>query len=212
VSRIQTKTKSDLAALVLNGARGTLTTQNGERLHVRVAQCDGDVVLLVPVLDPGDTFDGNGGERVLLECNCPHGLARFRGDAEVEDDEAVRFHVFNVLEVLQRRRFFRVSTPRRVEVSNGARVLDACSVDISAGGMLLTGLESAEVGDRIRFRLYLGTDENPIEGEANVVRTTGDGRRAIAFQQFPRHEEERLIRFLFDRQRAERAFTRGDAH
>jgi c-di-GMP-binding flagellar brake protein YcgR len=96
-------------------------------------------------------------------------------------------------------------------VASDTGVLDAYSVDISGGGMLMTGPEALEPGDQIRFRLHIGADETPIEGRARVVRSDGGGRRAIAFEQIPRHEEERLVRFLFDRQRAERACTPGDA-
>ena len=148
-----------------------------------------------------------------MECACAHGIVRLRGEATLEDDDLVRFRVCELLEVLQRRRFFRVRTPQRVEVASSAGVRDAYSVDISAGGMLLTGPDTLALGEELLFRLFLGADQaTPVEGQARVVRASADGRRAIAFEQIPRHEEERLIRFLFDRQRAERAFTRGEAH
>lgn len=206
--RTRTKPRDELAGLVADGDRATLTTPVGERLPVRVSRRAGDVVLLVLMVGREEAFDAEG---VMLECPCQHGIARLRGEAELEDEDLVRFHVSDVVEVVQRRRFFRVSTAQRVEVGTTGGLLRTYSVDISGGGMLLTGPESLEPGERVRFRLYLGDDDTPIEGHAGVVRTSGGGRRAIAFEEIPRHDEERLIRFLFDRQRAERAFTRGEA-
>jgi len=210
--RSQTKSRDELAGLLAEGDRGMLTTALGARLPVRVARRDGDVVLLVLMIGPGEALEPGTTTRVLLESPCTHGIARLRGEAELEEDDLVRFHVFDVLEMLQRRRFFRVRTPQRVELASSTGLLSTCSVDISGGGMLMTGPETLEPGEEVEFRLYLGADENPIEGQARVVRTAGEGRRAVAFEHIPRREEERLIRFLFDRQRAERAFTRRDAH
>jgi hypothetical protein len=208
----RTKMRGELSGLLAEGDRGTLTTALGEQLPVRVAGCDGDLVLLAPMLGHGEPLEHDSPARVLLEAASLHGIVRVRGEAAVRDGELVHFHVFGVIEVLQRRRFFRVRTPRRVEVSRGARVLDALSVDISGGGILMTIRDTLEPGDLVHFRLYLGTDDEPIEGSARVVRTAADGNRAIEFDEMPRQEEERLIRFLFDRQRAERAVTRGDGH
>ena len=209
--RSQTKARVDLAGLLAEGDRGTLTTATGDRLPVRASECDGDVALLALVLGSAAALDAETPARALLEFPCAHGLARVQGEATLVDDDLVRFHVFEVLEVLQRRRFFRVRTPRRVEVASdaGVRVGESYSVDISGGGMLMTGPDTLAPGDRIRFRLHLAADDVPIEGGARVVRTAGDGARAIEFEEIAGQEEERLIRFLFDRQRAERAFTRG---
>jgi hypothetical protein len=198
--------------LLAEGDRATITTAIGERLQVRVAEGDGDVVLFVLMLGPGESLDAESPARVLLEFPCVQGIAQVRGDATLADDDLVRFHVCNAIEVVQRRRFFRVRTPRRVDVTSDDGLLSTYSVDISGCGMLMTGPEALETGDQIRFRLHIGDDEIPIEGGARVVRTAADGHRAIEFEQFPRQEEERLIRFLFDRQRAERAITRGDLH
>ena len=76
----------------------------------------------------------------------------------------------------------------------------------------MNGPETLERGEEIGFRLYLAADKTPIAGQAHVVRATDEGQRAVEFDPIPRHDEERLIRFLFDRQRAERATIRGDAH
>ena len=210
--KTRAKPKDELAGLLADGDRGTLMTEIGGQLQVRVAQRAGDVVLLVLTLGADDLLEADRAERAVLECPGPHGVARLRGEVEVEGRGLVRFHIAKVDEVIQRRRFFRVQTAQRVELANDLGRLKTYTVDISGGGMLLTGPESLEAGDEIRFCLYLGAEKTPIEGQARVVRTDGDGRRAIAFDEFPRQDEERLIRFLFDRQRAERAVTRGDAH
>ncbi len=57
--------------------------------------------------------------------------------------------------------------------------------------------------------LEIGADQKPIEGSARVVRAPGGDLRGIVFEQLA--DRERLIRFIFERQRAELMLRRERA-
>jgi len=97
-----------------------------------------------------------------------------------------------------------------LEVEGTATIENAHAVDLSGGGMLLNGPQTLALDDRVRFRLHLDADNPPIRGKARVVRCADDDRRALKFVQITAADRQRLIHFIFDRQRMERAKTRGE--
>ena len=66
--------------------------------------------------------------------------------------------------------------------------------------------------ESIYFVLYLGvTDyDDQVSGTVRVVRHREDSQVALAFEHISRRDQERLIRFVFERQRVALAITRGD--
>jgi len=188
---------------------GQLTTAGGRQWPVRVTERDGDVLMLM--VESGD-LDRGQIESLTLECTSEYGVARFEGDAVLEDHDLVRFRVRSSPTVQQRREFFRVRAPRPVvlAVAGSARIGNAYAVDLSGGGMLLSGPETLELDDKIRFRLHLDAETEPIRGLARVVRCPSGTERALVFEQITKQDRERLIHFIFDRQRIERAKTRDD--
>jgi hypothetical protein len=207
VSR-QPESKPEPPAAVGDGSPGSLTTPSGQRLPVRVARRNGDVLLLALMLDgDGELTRGP----LLLEVACAQGIVRLRGEAVLEQRDLVRFNVIDPADVVQRRNFVRVVAPQPVAVVVGeyGRVLETHAIDVSGGGMLLRGPETLELDDRIRFLLHLDPDQPPIKGIGRVVRASGNEQRAIVFERIGKHDRERLIHFIFDRQRAELAKLRG---
>jgi PilZ domain len=196
--------------LLAGGEHGKLTSPGGEEWPVRVTRGEGDVLMLVLLVEDERPAPEQVGS-LTLECTSKHGLARFQGEAVLEDRDLVRFNIRDSAEVEQRREFVRVQSPQPVILSvTGSDTIDnAYSVDLSGGGMLLNGPEALRLEDNIRFRLHLDANHEPIKGRARVVRCAGDGQRAIVFEQISRRDRDRLIHFIFDRQREARAKTRG---
>jgi c-di-GMP-binding flagellar brake protein YcgR len=83
----------------------------------------------------------------------------------------------------------------------GAVKLDGKAVDLSGGGMLLSGADRLELDSLVRFTLSLGPGAAEIEGRARVVRADEKGRRALVFEQISPLDRQRLIHFVFERQR-----------
>jgi hypothetical protein len=191
--------------------RGQLTTASGRQWPVRVTEVHGDVLMLVLTVE-SEELDREQIESLTFECTSEYGVARFEGDAVLEDHDLVRFRLRSTPTVHQRREFFRVRAPQPVvlAVAGSARIGNAYVVDLSGGGMLLTGSEMLDLDDKIRFRLHLDDETEPVRGLARVVRCAEGTQRALVFEDISQRERERLIHFIFDRQRMERARTRSD--
>ena len=204
-------TGSAPARLIAGGDQGSLTTPVGEKVPVRVFERDSDLLMLVMLLASDTGMEPEPIEPMLLEYTSVHGLVRVRGEALLENQDLIRFHSLEDAEVLQRREFVRIDAPQPVlvEAEEGSAPVRTHALDVSGGGMLLRGLASLELGTSVRFRLELGAGEPTIEGRARVVRAGDSDERGVVFEQISSANRQRLIRFIFDRQRAALAKTRG---
>jgi hypothetical protein len=196
----------NVVRLNVGGTEGKLTTPVGSRIPVRVYERSGDYLMLVLMIDAGDELSQDVVEPLLLEYVSPRGLVRFHGQAVIQERDLVRFDVSAAPEVTQRREFVRVPSAQTVEVAKDYGVaagdqINVHAIDISGGGMLLSGAEQLPLGTHVRFSLNIGTGSPPIEGNAQVVRAGDEGRRALVFEQISRVDRQRLIHFVFERQR-----------
>jgi len=192
------------------GTSGHLAVDTGLSVPVNFLGT-GEDILLVLLVDPGEALD-DAVEGLVLESPSPRGLVRMRGTAFRLGDDLVRFRVDGPPQVVQRREFVRVVAPQRVTLDDPSGwSTDTHSLNISGGGMLLSGPAALDLNTEVNFSLALGDDVAPVEGSGRVVRAASDVQRAIVFEQISRRDRERLIRFIFDRQRAALALTRGDA-
>jgi hypothetical protein len=208
-----TKAAGAAAELVrlITGYEGKLTTPAGERVPVRVVERPGNTLMLVVLLAADEGLDPDPIEPLLLEYTSAHGLVRLRGDAVLEQRDLLRFTADQTPEIVQRREFVRVEGAQPVVVRSNAddASVKTHAIDVSGGGMLLSGAHKLDLDAEIRFRLELD-DELPIEGRARVIRADGDEHRAVVFEEIDEADRQRLIRFIFDQQRAALARTRGN--
>jgi PilZ domain len=194
--------------LNVGGTRGKLTTPVGSHIPVRVFE-RGDFMMLVLMLDSAeelmlDAADDLGqAEPLLLEYVSPRGLVRFHGQTVLEERDLVRFEVSGEPEITQRREFVRVPALQNVVVAGRQNVnpTSTHAIDISGGGMLLSGADRLELDSVVRFKLDLGAGTDEIAGLARVVRADEVGRRALVFEQISADDRQRLIHFVFARQR-----------
>ena len=77
------------------------------------------------------------------------------------------------------------------------------TIDVSAGGLLVSGLDMLSRGETFEFQLTLAPATPPITGTGAVVRTDPQGRCAIVFKSISDHDQRRLVQFIFDYQRNE---------
>jgi hypothetical protein len=185
--------------LNVGGTEGKLTTPVGSQIPVRVFERGGDFLMLVLMLDDGEELGPDAVEPLVLEYVSPRGVVRFRGHGTLQERDLVRFEVSAEPEVTQRREFVRVPSLQSVVVGNDDH--GAKAIDLSGGGMLLSGAEDLEPDSVVRFSLSLGAGTHEIEGRARVVRADDEGRRALVFEQISRSDRQRLIHFVFERQR-----------
>ncbi len=194
------------------GLPGQLTLAQGQSLEVSIS-IRGEEMLLVLLVNPGPLLDGQETEMVL-ESVTSRGLVRLRGSVQRVDQEFVRFQPRGDPELVQRREFVRVIAPQRVKLDDLAGlVLDTRAVNVSGGGMLIFSEppRSIALDTKLQFSIDLGPKQTPVVGMAKVVRAEQDGQFGIVFTEISDVDrDDRLIRFIFDRQRRALALTRGD--
>lgn len=105
----------------------------------------------------------------------------------------------------QRREYVRLSGNRPVLVyaGEGRPPVHSYAVDLAAGGLLLAGPDVLEIGEQVRFQLTLVPDGQPIEGTGTVVRSDVRGQRAISFTEVSDLDRRRVVRCIFECERAE---------
>jgi c-di-GMP-binding flagellar brake protein YcgR len=198
--------------LNVGGTHGKLSTPVGSQIPVRVYE-RGDFLMLVLMLDAAEELTpipaeelGEGAEPLVVEYVTARGVVRFRGQAVLQERDLVRFEVSAEPEITQRREFVRVPAVQNVVLADGkARIsgdpINGHAIDISGGGMLLSGADHLELSTLVRFTLKLGAGTDEIAGFARVVRADAEGRRALVFEQISAEDRQRLIHFVFERQR-----------
>ena len=170
----------------------------------------GEEVVLVLVAEPEVPVPAEL-DPATLEYATSRGVVRLVGEAHFEDESVIRFRADRDPEVIQRRAFVRVHTPQEValETLSSGGSTQVYTIDLSGGGMLLSGGRPLERDDTVSFEIRLH-DQDPIRGVARVVRVQADGQRAMEFAEIEEADRQRLIRFVFAQLRTSRAKTRGD--
>ena len=108
----------------------------------------------------------------------------------------------------QRRSYLRVPATVPVAILGqpfGVAERDMWTVDVSAGGVLLGGLDAGGPGDRVRLRLVLPRGEPELAGRviagAAIVRVTAQGLRAARLEVLAAEDRERIAAYVAGRQR-----------
>ncbi|HST56941.1 MAG TPA: PilZ domain-containing protein [Solirubrobacteraceae bacterium] len=184
----------------------TLATRSGERIPARVVERDSTSLLVAIMIQLEHPLSDSQLHDLTLEFTCAKGRVRLRGDVTIEDRDLVRISGLHPAELIQQREYYRVKAARPVQVSVGARrvLVQSYSVDVSGSGLLLAGPDLLKIGEHVEFRLTTVAGSPPITGSGKVVRADVRGHRAIAFDSISDLDRRRLIRFVFECQRAER--------
>jgi c-di-GMP-binding flagellar brake protein YcgR len=189
--------------LDVGGIKGRLTTRLGKHIPVRVFERDADHLMLVLMVKAGEELTLDPAQPLVLEYVSTRGLVRFHGHGVLQERDVVRFELSEAPEVTQRREFVRVPTLQAVVLDGEGvtKTIKTQAIDLSGGGMLLGGAADLELDAVVHFTLDLGPGCGTIEGRARVVRTDHEGRRGLEFEAISRDAQQRLIRFIFQRQR-----------
>ncbi len=194
-----------------SGLPGQLTVTEGRTMAVSISM-RGDEMLLALLVNPGPLLDIEESQ-MELESVTSRGLVRLRGSVDRVDQDLVRFRPLGDPELIQRREFGRVVAPQRVKLDDlTGLVVDTHSVNLSGGGMLISAKPPLPIASEteLQFSLDLGPKQTPVVGMAKVVRVEEDDQLGIVFTEISDVDRDRLIRFIFDRQRRALALTRGD--
>lgn len=204
--RRNSSSDKDALQLPKRGATVTLVRGSGERIQSRIAQSDAESLLVGVMFRTESPLREGHLDDVVLEYPSSRGRVRVRGTVTLQDSDLLRFRDLHSIEVLQEREYVRVKATRPVMVATGGSqgTVQSYSVDLSGGGMLLAGPNTLKIGEQVQFRLSTTPGSAPIVGTGTVVRTDARGHRAISFEDIGEGDHRRLVRFIFDCQRAER--------
>lgn len=189
-----------------HGETVTIVPLSGARIPARVIEA-GVAGLVVAIMVPIEPLGERQLQSLVVEFQGPTGRVHLTGQAvhDPDDTDVLRIAQPRSIDVVQEREYVRIKSARPVLVFGGPELIqiDTCTVDISGGGFLLAGAQVLEVGDQVHFKLELAGSELPVSGSGRVVRVDARGNRGVVFEEIQDLDRRRLIRFIFECQRAE---------
>jgi c-di-GMP-binding flagellar brake protein YcgR len=181
--------------------------EEGRPLSARVEDVTEDSFTLGLFRAPTWPDGGVEGAAAHIEFTSPRGVHQLEGAVGAVAGDLVRVRVAEK-RVVQRRDDVRVEAmvpvTLRLGDDDGATKLRTYTLDVSGGGFLIAGPDSLAIGERVQVALKLPDDPEPLDVLVTVVRETEAGLRGVAIDAISPHDERRLVRFVFDRQRVAR--------
>ena len=145
---------------------------------------------------------------VVIEYTAVRGLYRRRGDGrfDVGGVDTMRFLPVAEAQLIQRRGFARVEAevPVSVSIDDVTPPVTVDSIDLSGSGARLQNPDEGdhlEVGRMVWLEISISGGDQPIQARGTVLRELEDGSKGVHFDYIPEIDRDRLVRFLFERQR-----------
>lgn len=167
------------------------------------------VVLAVP----DDRVRRLAGQAVAIERTTARGVSRYPGHLAVGGarGELLTVTVSGDVERVQRRNWARVGATVAVRVKPldvGMDPFETVSVNVSVGGVLVKDRWHVPLGTDVRVEIDIAAGET-VRCLGRVVRDAGEELKGIRIDDMGREDEERLMRFVRERERAELRMARG---
>lgn len=176
------------------------------RVTARVEDVAEDLLMLGLARALGDGQLAADGDEAAVEFLTRRGLhrvdGRVRGDTGEPD--LVHFSPLGRVRLIQRRELARIEAFLPVTVVLGgpdATRLPRTTLDISGCGVRVGQLDGVAVGDTVWLCLELPDGDPPVEFWGRVARALGSGARGIVYEHVRDADRERIIAYVFDRQR-----------
>jgi c-di-GMP-binding flagellar brake protein YcgR len=169
---------------------------------------------IVAVLAVADTrVQRLAGSEVTVEWVTGRGIQRMLGRLEPDHgrSEVVRVSVHGDVERIQRREWARIPAVVPVRVNGIDEKIggDTNTLNVSGGGVLVKDLWRLPLGLDVRIELEAEPGKPPIRALGRVVREAARDEKGIRIDDISRDDEERLVRFVRERERAALRMERG---
>jgi PilZ domain len=151
------------------------------------------------------------GREVSVEATTARGIQRFVGQLLAVGGERYRVSISGEAERIQRREWARVDciVPVKVlpisEPGGGATTTS----NVSGGGCLVRDIWNLPLGTDVRVELEVEPGGPPVRALGRVVRAADSEHKGVRFDDLAREDEDRLIRFIRDRERAALRMSRS---
>ncbi len=126
--------------------------------------------------------------------------------AGVRDGDVLDLEFSGKAQLIQRREYARVDAYLQVTVSplpGGDQRIPTVIVNISGSGAVVSHLGSCAPGDGVDLWLSLSPADAAIPISGRVVRKCDEHLRAVHFESVGMKDRERIVHFVFERQRME---------
>jgi hypothetical protein len=175
-------------------------------LPAMVEADDDETVTLVLTTPPVGALARAGDGRATLEYTTSTGIHRVSGDLthDPRKPEILKVRRDGGGRTIQRRDHVRVEAVVPVEVAvvgDDARRAETTTRNLSARGLLIVEPFRLEVGEQVLLTLALDPASPPLEVSGTVVRQTAPSGRGIHIDGLSRPDEQRLLRFITERER-----------
>jgi c-di-GMP-binding flagellar brake protein YcgR len=171
----------------------------------------GTIVAVLAVAD--NRVQRLAGSEVTVEWVTGRGIQRMLGrlEADPQRSEVVRVSVHGDVERIQRREWARIPAVVPVRVNGIDEKIggDTNTLNVSGGGVLVKDLWRLPLGLDVRIELEAEPGKPPIRALGRVVREAARDEKGIRIDDISRDDEERLVRFVRERERAALRMERG---
>jgi hypothetical protein len=185
---------------------------SGASIDARVKDAGTSSFLLRLDAGGSDPLELLADKQVSLEFTNSRGVCRILGDAEpAAGGSGLRVNATGTIELIQRRDYVRVEAfvPVSYQPDGGdGWTASAHTVDVSGGGFQIAEAEGLRLGDMLRFTLEIGEGEEPVQAVSSAVREAGDRVFGMRFVEILEHDRQRLVRWVFARERLARQIAR----
>jgi hypothetical protein len=185
----------------------------GASISARAYDVDGDATVLEFLMNQGDVAAELANGSVAIQYVTRRGVCRIDGVAHrTKEAGAIRVDYTGQVELIQRREFVRIDAMVPVTYQPmGATgwTAETTTINVSGGGFMISGREGLRMDEVCTFTLHLDGEREagPLECDGQVVRETAGGL-GISITMIDEDERERLIRWVFARERLSRQIVR----
>jgi hypothetical protein len=181
-------------------------------LPATVEALQGSSVKLVLAV-PDDRVKRLAGQDVSIEKTSGRGIARYTGTLSVAGaaGELLTIALHGDAERVQRRNFVRVPAVVPIKVislEKGVSAGDTTTINVSGSGVLIKDKWRLPLGIDVRIELQIEPGGEPLRALGRVVRFASEEEKGIRIEDVARNDEDRLIKFIRERERAELRMAR----
>ena len=162
---------------------------------------------------PDDRVKRLDGREVAVEKTSARGVQRYTGRLKVAGakGEHLTITLQGDAERVQRRNFVRVPAIVPIKVislEKGVSAGDTTTLNVSGSGVLIKDKWRLPLGIDVRIELQIEPEGEPLRALGRVVRYSSEEEKGIRIEDVSRNDEDRLIKFIRERERAELRMAR----
>ena len=163
---------------------------------------------------PDDRVRRFADHEVGIEKTTARGVQRFTGTLTVsgEKDELLTVTLEGDAERVQRRNFVRIDAVvpiKIVSLEKGVTAGETTTLNVSGSGVLVKDKWRLPLGVDVRLEITLEEGAEPIRALGRVVRFSSEVEKGIRIDDMSRTDEDRMIKFIRERERAALRLARG---